>query len=170
LIELAAYFPQTMESLLDIHGVGIVKREKYGSIFLNLIQKYCRDREIKERSKNSNIQTRTLPRKPERQRHVVIGEALDSGRSVQEIMAEFNIKLDTVLNHLFKYYQEGRTMRSADELIKMSTCSPDQKHLVLDAFKRLGPELLKPIFEALDGKISYQELKIFRLYYLIKNR
>jgi ATP-dependent DNA helicase RecQ len=51
LIELAAYFPQTMESLLDIHGVGIVKREKYGSIFLNLIQKYCRDREIKERSK-----------------------------------------------------------------------------------------------------------------------
>jgi hypothetical protein len=37
-----------MESFLDIHGVGIVKREKYGSIFLGLIQKYFRDREIKE--------------------------------------------------------------------------------------------------------------------------
>jgi len=52
LIELSAYYPQTMERLLDIHGVGIVKREKYGSIFLSLIQKYCRDREIKERPKN----------------------------------------------------------------------------------------------------------------------
>jgi hypothetical protein len=41
-----------MERLLDIHGVGIVKREKYGSIFLSLIQKYCRDREIKERPKD----------------------------------------------------------------------------------------------------------------------
>lgn len=170
LIELAAYFPQTMEGLLDIHGVGIVKRKKYGSVFLRLIQTYCRDREIKERYKNSKIQTRTLPRQAERQRHIVIGEALDSGCSIPDIMAEFNIKLDTVLNHLFNYYYEGRTIRSADELLKMSTCSPDQKHLVLDTFKRLGSELLKPIFEALDGKISYQELKIFRLYYLIKNR
>jgi ATP-dependent DNA helicase RecQ len=48
LIEMASYFPQNMESFLDIHGVGIVKREKYGSIFLGLIQKYFRDREIKE--------------------------------------------------------------------------------------------------------------------------
>jgi len=48
LIEMAAYFPQTMENLLDIHGVGIVKREKYGSIFLGLIQEYCRDSEMKE--------------------------------------------------------------------------------------------------------------------------
>jgi len=85
-------------------------------------------------------------------------------------MAEFNIKQDAVLNHLFKYLQEGRTIRSAEELLKLSTRSPDQKRLVLDTFKRFGPELLKPIFEALDGNISYQELKIFRLYYLIKNR
>ena len=48
LIEMAAYFPQTMGNLLDIHGVGIVKREKYGSIFLGLIQEYCRDSEMKE--------------------------------------------------------------------------------------------------------------------------
>ncbi len=69
LIEMAAYFPQTMESFLDIHGVGIAKREKYGSIFLGLIQEHCRDREIKERPKNINIQTRTLPRQAGRQRH-----------------------------------------------------------------------------------------------------
>jgi len=49
--------------------VGIVKREKYGSIFLGLIQEYCRDRKIKERPKNINIQTRTLPRQAGRQRH-----------------------------------------------------------------------------------------------------
>ena len=55
LIELAAYFPQTMESFLDIHGVGIVKLEKYGSIFLGLIQKYCREREIKERPKTVTL-------------------------------------------------------------------------------------------------------------------
>jgi len=170
LIEMAAYFPQTMESFLDIHGVGIAKREKYGSVFLALIQEYCRDLQIKERPKNINIQTQALPRQAGRQRHLVIGQALDSGRSIRGIMSEFNVKLDTVLNHLFKYFQDGRTIRSADELLKLSTLSPDQRHLVLETFKRLGPELLKPIFEALDGKISYQELKIFRLYYLIKNR
>jgi hypothetical protein len=69
LIEMLLYFPQTMESFLDIHGVGIAKREKYGSIFLGLIQEYSRDREIKGRPKNINIQTRTLPRQAGRQRH-----------------------------------------------------------------------------------------------------
>jgi ATP-dependent DNA helicase RecQ len=170
LIDMAAYFPQTMENFLDIHGVGIVKREKYGSVFLDLIQKYCREREIKERPKNSKIQARTLPGKAIRQRHIVIGDALDSGRSIGDIMAEFNIKQDTLLIHLFRYLQEGRTIRFPDELLTLSTLSPDQRPLVLDTFKRLGSEFLKPVFEALGGKITYRELKIFRLYYLIKNR
>jgi ATP-dependent DNA helicase RecQ len=42
LIEMAADLPQTTESLLHIHGVGIVKHEKYGSIFLGLIQDYSK--------------------------------------------------------------------------------------------------------------------------------
>ena len=37
---------------------------------------------------------------------------------------------------------------------------------MLEAFKKLGAERLKPVFEELGGTISYDELKILRLHYL----
>jgi ATP-dependent DNA helicase RecQ len=39
LIEMAAYLPRSPEELLNIHGVGRRKLEKYGAIFLDLIEK-----------------------------------------------------------------------------------------------------------------------------------
>ena len=43
---MATFFPQSDVSLMDIHGVGAVKQERYGSVFLSIIQEYCRDHQI----------------------------------------------------------------------------------------------------------------------------
>ena len=45
LIEMATFFPRTRESLLIIHGVGPVKYKKYGTAFLRIIDRYCREKE-----------------------------------------------------------------------------------------------------------------------------
>jgi hypothetical protein len=34
------------------------------------------------------------------------------------------------------------------------------------AFDEFGPERLKPVFEKLEGRVNYDELKILRLMYL----
>ena len=82
-----------------------------------------------------------------------------------EIMSIFGIKLDTVLNHLIKYMQAGYSLRS-DGLLEFSTTTHDQRKHVLDHFKRLGAEYLKPVSDALNGGIGYEELRLLRLYYL----
>ena len=41
LIEMATRYPQNKESLMDIHGVGNVKYEKYGQTFIDVIRDYC---------------------------------------------------------------------------------------------------------------------------------
>jgi ATP-dependent DNA helicase RecQ len=51
LIEMATFFPQSMNSMLDIHGIGAIKHEKYGPVFLNIIQEHCRIQQIEERAK-----------------------------------------------------------------------------------------------------------------------
>ena len=43
LIEMAAFSPRSEESLLHIHGIGPVKYKKYGTIFLDIIDGYCRE-------------------------------------------------------------------------------------------------------------------------------
>jgi len=165
LVEMATFLPQSMESLLGIHGVGEVKSEKYGLIFLNIIQEYCRTHEIDERSR--------IIKKPEagstgssyKKKHKIIGEIYNSGQPLNKIMGDFGIKRDTLLTHLFKYLQEGHSLRT-DELLELSTIPPDQQKIVLGHFERLGTEFLRPIFDALNGEIDYEELKTLRLYYL----
>ncbi len=48
LIEMATYFPLSNDSLLDMYGVGQVKSQKYGGLFLDSIRLYCRTNRIQE--------------------------------------------------------------------------------------------------------------------------
>jgi len=80
-------------------------------------------------------------------------------------MARYNIKLVTVLDHLFKYYLESNKVRS-DGLLSVSALSQKEVQAVLETFDRLGDEYLSPIFKKHNGNISYEDLKIIRLYYL----
>ncbi len=60
---------------------------------------------------------------------------------------------------------EGLALRS-DEIFALSTLASDQKKVVLKAFDKCGSEYLKPVFDALNGAVSYEDLKILRLCYL----
>jgi len=48
LTEMAAYYPQSSISLLNIAGVGQVKLDKYGDAFLAVIKAYCEKHELAE--------------------------------------------------------------------------------------------------------------------------
>ena len=49
LMEMATYYPQTPDRLLDINGVGRVKLERYGEQFLSSIREYCVAQGLQER-------------------------------------------------------------------------------------------------------------------------
>jgi len=53
LVEMATFFPQSSDSLLDIHGVGAVKCKKFGALFQDIIGRYCRANQIDERPKKN---------------------------------------------------------------------------------------------------------------------
>jgi ATP-dependent DNA helicase RecQ len=82
-------------------------------------------------------------------------------------MADFDIKQVTVLDHLFTYLQEGNTIRS-DGLLGLSPLPHDRILKTLETMRKLGPGLLKPVFDALKGEVGYDDLKLFRLYCLSK--
>ena len=169
LIEMAVYFPQSSDSLLDIYGVGALKCKKFGELFLNIIRRHCRDHQIEQRPKRARKPLRRSPTKGVKPRHVHVGEVFNSGRSMQEVMDIFKIKQTTVIDHLFNYVTEGYTLRG-DEIFSLSTLAMDEKNAVLKAFNHCGCEYLRPAFDALNRAVSYDDLKILRLYYLIKSK
>ncbi len=165
LVEMAGYFPQSRESLLNISGVGKVKHERYGNDFLAIIKDYCRSNRIDEKFKAPMREKDDAGR-----RYVAVGEAYNSGESLENLMARYGVTADTILNHLARFIQAGNPLRSAEDLISLSNLSPDQQMAVFKAFDHMGPDMLKPVYDKLNGTVNYDELRILRLCYLCEKR
>jgi len=169
LTEMATYFPQSRTSLGRVHGVGEAKLEKYGQAFLLEISRYCRERGLQEKTrpaKNalalSPLPTSNSPITPKSQ--IIAGE-FNGGKSIAELASQFKVTPRTILEHLFKCACNGHALR-AEGFEEYSRIDPAQRAKVLEVFEKLGGNYLKPVFEALNGNVSYDELHVLRLYHL----
>jgi len=180
LTEMAAYYPQSVESLLSISGVGQVKLEKYGEPFLSVIKAYCEKHKLKEiphpqpifkkgkgaeSPSTSGRGVRSEGELGERTR--MVAEAFNEGAKIQTLMERHQVTVGTILEHLNKYLLAGNTLRSGNDLQSLTSATPDQQQAVFAAFDELGTTYLKPVFDKLNGTLNYDELKILRLLYLV---
>ena len=167
LIEMAAYFPQTVNQLLKIHGVGKVKFDRYGKKFLNIVTDYCIKNHIGSITKTRRQRNSQITKAGKTRRYIVVTEAYQSGRKVEDILNEFNFKLGTFLSHLNRYVREGNAVNT-DALLPLLEIDSAQQKIVLNLFKEHGTDLLRPVFDELDGKVSYNDLQIMRLLMMNK--
>jgi ATP-dependent DNA helicase RecQ len=72
-----------------------------------------------------------------------------------------------VLDHLYKYLKGGNNLRP-EGFLELSELPAEGQAQVLKAFEAHGPDYLRPIYEALEEAISYDDLKIMRLVFLTK--
>ncbi len=165
LVEMATYFPQSLNSMMDINGVGAVKLQHYGQLFLELIQAYCAHKGIQEKPKSSAKAEENLPR-PNKLRHTTVGEAYNAGKTVIMLMEEYQVKANTILDHLTRYALEGNSLRPAEDVRELSRLSEMAQETVLSAIASEGADYLRPIYDRLNGAISFEEIKILRLYFL----
>jgi hypothetical protein len=61
----------------------------------------------------------------------------------------------------------GNELRSDNDLQSLSSATPDQQQSVFAAFDKFSPTYLKSVFDKMNGELSYDELKILRMMYLI---
>ena len=163
--EMASYYPQSKDSLTAIYGIGRGKLEKYADMFLDVIREYCQAHQILEKQKPSFVSSVAAPTHNGGLRHIVIGERFNEGRTIEQLAAEFNIKPNTVIDNLCRYQQNSYPL-NGKHLLMCSNLTDGQRQSVLSSFARLGTQRLRPVFEELQGMISYEELKILRLFLL----
>jgi ATP-dependent DNA helicase RecQ len=166
LIEMATYYPRTPAELGQIYGVGQRKTEAYGPHFLPVIQAYCDQNDVQPVQKPPFTRFQHLSPSG-RERTEYIWEQFQSGESIAAIAADTGFVQQTILNHLRKAFEAGRPLRLAG-LEEASELSEAVEQRVIAAFDECGTEFLKPVFEALDGAVSYDQLHIWRLIYRVR--
>ncbi|HEY9526378.1 MAG TPA: DNA helicase RecQ [Anaerolineales bacterium] len=162
LIEMAAYYPQSVSSLLRISGVGQVKLRQYGEAFLYVIRGYSEKHELKETSKEP-----TREKSDSGRRYVIVAEAYNAGETIQGLMERYRVTAGTVLEHLTRYLAAGNRLRNGEDLGSLTSATPEQIQAAIAAFDEVGTAFLKPAYDKLNGSLPYEELKILRLLYMV---
>ena len=171
LTEMAAYYPQSVESLLKISGVGQAKLQQYGDAFLSVIKSYCEKREIAERPHPRTLTPNPSPKGRGEfeigERTRLVAEAFNEGATIQSLMERHQVTKGTILEHLSKYVMAGNKLRNGDDLQATTSATLEQQQATFAAFDEAGTMYLKPVYDKLNGALNYDELKILRMLYLV---
>ena len=164
LIEMAAYYPQSQAGLMKIAGVGQLKARQYGESFIAVIADFCARHGLKE---NPRLPEATRDKSDANRRYMVVGEAYNGGESVQALMDRFKVTMGTVLENLARYHAAGNRLRRGEDLLSLTSAPPELQTAAFSAFDELGTNFLKPVFDKLNGALTYDDLKVLRMVYLI---
>ncbi|PUE65934.1 DNA helicase RecQ [Arcobacter caeni] len=146
--EFANKLPITKEQMLEINGVGLVKYEKYGDIFLNL----CK--EIKEEF--SEKLEKKEPSKKLTKTYLETYELLNDGKSLEEIAQIRDLTLTSVLSHITVLSEHKKISdEKKEELLKPLEIPNEIKTWIengikLDSLKQLRQHLY--LYEYLSNK------------------
>jgi ATP-dependent DNA helicase RecQ len=166
LIQMAVDYPVNEEMFLNISGIGRMKLESYGEVFISLIKDYCSkknigDRQRKRRKRKRKTINTIADTKP---RHIIVSESYNNGKSIDDLAKEYDVKLQTIINHLARYANMGNAIRM-DGLLERLTISKEQHQKVFDEFDLTGSFSLKGVYEKFNWEITYEELHILRILY-----
>ena len=162
--EMSLRHPVNNAQFVDISGVGDVKAEKYGEVFLDKIREYVNANNIVvDWSFRKSTTPKTEINSNRGKSSNITIDMLKEGYSLLEVCEKRNLTISTVIAHITDYYKEENALGFNincsgvfDELIEKE---------VLEAIKVVGFERLKPIKERLSGDISYDQIRVI----IIKN-
>ena len=170
--EMAYYFPHSQDNLLRIHGVGQAKLEKYGEHYLALINDFCQKNDIQEVSNAQSATSKATTSKSNNSsinsnsRSVEIISAYETGQSVSSMAEQFKVKNGTIINHLYRYAQDGHKFAQPSQLLEQSGLSQAHIDSALAAFAEHSYERLKPVYDSLSEQVSYDQLHLLRIYFV----
>lgn len=151
---MAAYKPTTVESMLQMNGVGDKKMESYGHDFLRKIQDYCSSN---PEAAHVAKPIRSIGKKPKIDTYEATYELYQEGLDVEQMAESRTLSPNTILGHLVKLAEKGK-----DIDLKKFIAKKTYQTIIEEAEKlEMQPtDPLKPLAEALENRANYGEIKI----------
>ncbi len=162
--EMCKYYPITEKAMLNISGVGEVKFNKYGQLFIEKIKKYVDENNLEGHVKEGNNIKRKIVKKSRTNRensHLITLDMFKEGYSLKEIAKKRDLTVRTIENHIFRCKDEG-------EDIELDFLIPDKyKEDIMKAIDEEESNRLKPVKIVLPDEVSYTAIKAVKKKYSI---
>lgn len=155
---MATVFPQTMEELQNIPGVGAGKAERYGKDFCKVIKDYCTENEIE---RPEDVRIRTVPKKSKLK--VAIIQGIDRKIMLDELAEAMGIEFNDMLDELESIVYSGTKIKI--EYFIEDVIDPEHIDDIYDYFSEARTDNLD---EALDelGEYDEEEIRLVRIMFM----
>lgn len=153
--DMAQKRPQTLNEFIDISGVGTRKRDKYGKQFIEVIRNYCVEYGLPSKSEPIRELAEVVDHLPSHTQIQTL-ELYKQGLTIDAIANQRGIKSSTVATHLAELIEKKQPI-DIDRLV-----TPECQEEIIAAIEEVGDEVLKPIYEYLQERYSYDQIKLVR--------
>ena len=156
--QMARRYPRTEEEFLGIPGVGRQKLREHGGQFLQVIEEWLAENDPREFESSGFLDA--APKRTSGEREGLSETARTTlklfreGRSIEAIAAERGLKASTIGSHLARCIEEGH-LQSLEGLVPEAEAEAIRK-----AAEEHGTGPLRPIFDALGGKVDFGRIRM----------
>lgn len=156
---MATIYPQTVEELQHIPGVGAGKANRYGEAFCKLIKKHCEENEI---DRPEDLRIRTVANKSKIK--VSIIQSIDRKVALDDIAVAKGIEFDELLDEIEAIVYSG-TKLNIDYFIEDVM---DEEHVndIYLYFKESDTDDLEEALEELGNDYSEEEIRLVRIKFI----
>jgi ATP-dependent DNA helicase RecQ len=157
---MARAYPTDDTAFLAIPGVGQRKLADYGPGFIGLIAGWLETHERRAFPPLTNLPgpATKLPKPVVNATAQVTLELWRAGISSDAIAAERGLTTSTIENHL------AQAIANGEPIDPRAFYTPEEETEIRAALDGYTDEALKPVFDHLEGRISYGKLRIFRAF------
>jgi ATP-dependent DNA helicase RecQ len=153
--ELARVRPSSLEKLPGIYGIGEAKFRDFGQAFFEALDAACRSRSLDRDQTAGPGQAASgeKDRRPNSTAEHAVG-LYRHGATIDDVVRQTNRARSTAVEYLCNF------LRAEPPASVSRWISNDIYRQVSEVAARVGADRLKPIFDALEGKFTYDEIRI----------
>lgn len=156
---MATIYPQTIEELQNIPGVGAGKAKRYGEDFCKLIKQHCEENEIE---RPEDLRIRTVANKS--QIKVSIVHSIDRKVALDDIAVAKGIEFDELLDEIEAIVYSG-TKINIDYFID-DVMDEDYVNDIYMYFKESDTDDLEVAIEELGNDYTEEEIRLVRIKFI----
>lgn len=156
---MATIYPQTLDELQNIPGVGAGKAKRYGTEFCKLIKKHCEENEI-ERPEDLRIRTTVNKSKIK----VGIIHSIDRKVALDDIAVANGIEFDELLDEIEAIVYSG-TKINIDYFIE-DVIDDDHVEDIYQYFKESETDDLDEAIDELGDDYTEEEIRLVRIKFI----
>jgi ATP-dependent DNA helicase RecQ len=157
--DMALKYPISINELINIHGVGEGKANKYGKEFIELINRYVDDNDI---IRPDDLVVKSTGANSINKLYII--QNIDRKLSLEDIASAKGIKMEDLLKEMEQIVNSGTKLNIKywiDELL-----DEDQQEEIHDYFMDSESDNIEVALKEFDGEYDIEELRLMRIKFI----